>query len=73
MVNVIPLNDEKEHQHDGDCWCDPRVESVNPRTNLPYLNGPMIIHNSADCRESVERLLGEGLAQDKQWALYLQE
>jgi len=64
MVNVVPLNDEAPHRHSADCWCDPRGDMYDQP------NGPRIIHNSADCRETVERLLGEGLGPDKRWAIY---
>lgn len=66
MVNVIPVNDEREHTTQN-CWCEPRMEWADA-AGVPYPNGPLVIHNSADCREAVERLIGEGLAPDKKWA-----
>lgn len=40
MFHVIPLNDLKEHEEEGeDCWCHPEVRD------------DLIIHNSADGRE----------------------
>lgn len=56
MVNLIPLNDEKEHTESTDCACDPRVEWQDPDTGEIYVNGPMIIHNAFDCREVFENL-----------------
>lgn len=64
MVNVIPLNDDSPHKHSTKCWCGPDVKYWE------YSNGPLVVHNSADCREQVERLLGEGLGPDKRWAIY---
>jgi hypothetical protein len=71
MVNVIPLNDAREHEHSAQCWCEPRIEWQHPSTQEIYANGPMVVHNAADCRESVERLLGEGCGQHKRWATYV--
>lgn len=68
MVNVIPLNDDKEHLHNGQCWCGPKVEWQDPETGEIYANGPSVVHNSEDCREVVENLLQEGVGEDKQWA-----
>jgi hypothetical protein len=70
MINTIPVNDEREHRRGQDCWCQPRVEWCNEETGEVYPNGPLGLHNSADHREAVERLLGEPLAQDKRWAIY---
>lgn len=48
-VEVIPLNDTKEHFAGDECWCQPRrVEEENQR--------PVISHNSNDRREIWERL-----------------
>lgn len=44
-----------------DCACSPRVVWIDPDTNLPYPNGPMVIHNSYDCREIAERIDGIGI------------
>jgi hypothetical protein len=69
MVNTIPINDERPHRRAPDCWCDPRVEWADEQGQI-YPNGPMVIHNSADCREEVERLLGAGVGPEKKWAVY---
>lgn len=50
MVSVIPINDLRRHR-EHDCWCRPHVEWIDPDTGLPYTNGPLVIHNSADGRE----------------------
>lgn len=59
VINVIPLNDEREYEQSADCWCDPVVD----------FNESRIVHNSTDCRESVERLIGEGL-DGKKWGVF---
>lgn len=70
MVHVLPLNDEAPHRHGTDCWCDPRVEWADT-DGLVYPRGPLVVHNSADCREAVEPLLaGESIAPDKGWEAY---
>ena len=70
MVNVVPLNDEKNHDLSAQCWCDPEVEWQCLDTKEIYVNGPIIIHNAADCRETVEYLLGEGSDSLKNWAIF---
>lgn len=62
MINVIPINDDKEHAHSTQCRCSPRCD---------WTDGLIVIHNSSDCRESVERLLNEGLGQDKEWGVFV--
>lgn len=53
--HVYPTNDEREHVTDGsECWCQPLVEYIDPETHMPYPDGSLVIHNSADCREIVE-------------------
>jgi hypothetical protein len=68
MTNVIPIDDTMPHQKHEGCWCGPTIVWLDHRTNLPLPDPPLLIHNSDDCRESVERLLGEGL-DGKPWAL----
>jgi len=52
MLNVIPLNDLKEHDENSTCECCP---------NVWFEKGKMIIvHNSFDKREEIE----EGGMQD---------
>lgn len=58
MINTIPLNDSKDHEHSQYCGCNPKVE----------LDGLLIVHNSFDWRESAEQLLDSGLGQHKMWA-----
>ena len=50
MINVLPINDLREHQEDYDCWCEPRVEWMD-ENGLPYADGPLVIHNALDGRE----------------------
>jgi hypothetical protein len=73
MIHCLPVNDEKEHQLSGECWCNPKVEWIDPETGLPYPNpnAPMVVHNSADCREIAEQGTGESLAPDKKWEVVI--
>lgn len=49
MYNILPINDLKEHIEDSTCECKPKII---------FENGEMIIvHNSYDGREFVEKLL----------------
>jgi hypothetical protein len=44
---VYPINDTRRHVTTGtDCWCDPRVETVN--------DVEIVTHNSHDEREKFE-------------------
>src|SRR5690606_36083857 len=55
MINILPVNDLKEHIESSICECNPRVEFDE--------NGEMIIiHNSYDGREWIEDLSTEQLA-----------
>jgi hypothetical protein len=47
-INILPLNDKKEHYEHTLCPCNPRVEVIG--ANL------LIIHNAYDHREIVEEL-----------------
>jgi hypothetical protein len=48
MINVLPLNDLKEHEEKSTCHCNPKVI---------FENGEMIIvHNSYDGREIIEEV-----------------
>ena len=67
MLHIVPQNDERSHELTTDCWCDPRCEWQDPTDGEVYSKGPIVIHNSSDCREQVERLLGEGMGPDKRW------
>lgn len=54
MINILPINDLKEHIESSICECNPSVE---------FENGEMIIiHNSYDGRELLEDLSTEQLA-----------
>ena len=66
-VHVMPLNDETEHIPAAHCLCDPRVEYIDPRNGLPYPSGPMVVHNSSDCREVSERVTGEIVSPEQKW------
>lgn len=67
-VHTIPLNDEREHEQTTDCWCDPTVIWIDPKTGLPWANGgPMVVHNAADCREACELITGEAIEPGKGW------
>lgn len=55
MVHVIPLDDAKEHSMATDCHCEPRVDYIDPDTDLPWEgDGPLVVHNAFDCRELFE-------------------
>lgn len=70
-VHVIPLNDEKPHEYTTSCPCNPTVDWLDPETNLPWTNGSYrVIHNAFDCREIVERAIGESLNPANRWAVY---
>jgi hypothetical protein len=43
---VRPLDDLREHNDGMDCWCHPWIDSIG---------SPVIVHNSLDGREKVER------------------
>jgi len=50
FVEVIPLNDTREHLLGDECWCGPRLEKV------PYGRPDlMIVHHSNDKRELIEK------------------
>jgi len=49
MINILPINDIKEHTEDTTCKCRPSAEILE--------NGElMIIHNSFDGREAFEEI-----------------
>ena len=68
MINIIPNNDEREHIRAMDCWCKPILE-WGDEAGI-YRNGPMVIHNSSDCLESVEGLIGEGVSEQQMWSVF---
>lgn len=49
MINILPVNDEKPHQEDLSCGCNPQIKFVNDEL--------IIIHNAYDNREVLEKLL----------------
>lgn len=53
-VHIIPVNDIGEHVESPGCWCDPEIEWIDEDTGLPFPNGALITHNSADHREDEE-------------------
>lgn len=65
MTHVIPENDLREHDTSTQCWCRPRVEWQGP--NGEHYATAVVIHNSADCREAVERAIGESVDESKKW------
>jgi len=66
-IHVIPIGDEKPHETTHECACRPTVEWVDPTDGKPYENGPLVIHNSYDGREYVERAIGESLVKGSRW------
>ncbi len=62
MIHVIPINDDREHCRSLACWCKPirRIESGQV----------VMVHNADDRREWVEREIGEGVGEDKQWGVF---
>ena len=56
-IHVVPVGDLREHDESGRaCWCKPRIETCDPRTGDRYpLGKAVIVHNSEDGRELVER------------------
>jgi hypothetical protein len=44
--HVIPVSDLRPHDHTGACWCRPKPDTEDP---------DVIVHNSLDRREMVER------------------
>lgn len=69
MIRVYPKNDDRRHTRGITCWCNPEVLWINEETGLPYENGPIVGHNSSDCREVVENMIDEMLAPNKTWVL----
>lgn len=43
LTHVVPMNDLREHDTDGFCWCNPTVD-----------DDLVVIHNSMDERETYE-------------------
>lgn len=53
--HIVPVDDLLEHVCGTDCWCEPRVETHDPRTREPYVGGVLVIHHAADHREDTEQ------------------
>lgn len=45
-VHVVPLNDLREHQTHGSCWCKPTLDNTEAK--------PIWIHHAMDGREAFE-------------------
>ncbi len=45
--NVVPVKDMREHEEHVSCWCKPSIHRER--------RGRVIVHNSMDGRELVER------------------
>ncbi len=43
MIEVLPLDDLRDHEHGAECWCSPAEDDG------------VLIHNSMDDREAFER------------------
>ncbi len=43
---MVPLNDLREHEANGSCWCKPTLDDEGSE--------PIWIHNSLDGREAFE-------------------
>jgi hypothetical protein len=48
VINIIPLNDTWNHLESVDCWCAPKVQSVEGNS--------LVIHNADDRRELFENV-----------------
>lgn len=51
--HITPINDLKEHQEDINCHCKPKSEYINDTL--------LIIHNSYDGRETLEKAQRQNL------------
>lgn len=47
MINILPINDSKEHEETSTCKCQPSIEILED-------GELMIIHNAFDERELIE-------------------
>lgn len=44
-VHVFPVEDWIEHKTDGEpCPCEPTEEWIDPKSGLPYADGPVVVH-----------------------------
>lgn len=45
-VHVYPVSEGLLHNLKGnDCACNPKVEYLDSETELPYEEGPLVVHN----------------------------
>lgn len=49
--HVIPCNDLKEHEDTKLCKCNPKIDKTE--------NGEIVVHNSYDGREFIEKEIGK--------------
>jgi hypothetical protein len=47
-VHVVPVNDLRKHVDLRRCWCEPRITQEKA-------TGAVVVHNSKDGRELIER------------------
>jgi hypothetical protein len=68
-IHTVPVLDERRHDLTIDCWCDPRIEWLDPNTERPWVSGlgPLVHHNAADCRECAEEVTDESIEPGKGW------
>lgn len=59
MKHVIPTNDDREHEYNTTCDCEPEVD----------WDASIVIHNAFDKREEHEKRTGTPLAPNKKWEL----
>lgn len=69
-IHCVPDNDDQPHSLTLDCACDPEVTFEDPEIGGLYPHGPLVIHNSYDCREVVEPLIEGAIAPDKLWSVF---
>lgn len=66
-IQIIPLNDTKEHEQTKLCKCNPKLETVNDVL--------IVCHNAYDLREAVE-IANELLRNDNEgsnWEIIFQD
>jgi hypothetical protein len=47
-THIFPRNEARSHkfESDGTCNCDPLIEYIDPETGLPYVDAPLVVHQS---------------------------
>lgn len=53
IYHVLPVNDKREHEEETTCLCKPNIQVE------PLSNDLIVIHNSYDGRELLERIVDE--------------